>query len=411
MQRPRLADAVQVQGLFLTIGLAIAAFFPFLALYLERYHGLDASQIGIVIAFSAAARMIANPIWGHYADTRWGRLTVLQICVVGSGIAAIALNVHWALAGVIAAATVHSFFLVGQGPNIDAIALAHLGDERMSDYGRIRGWESLTYAAGCLAFGAILQRFGMGWTMPIYAAAVLLVLVWSLTIERDRPSAVTEHGRLGSLGAVFREAPRFWGFLVAVLLIWIAFNAAWNFIALRIADQGGGALLVGLGTALGGITEVPVMRSSSRLQARFGLRRVFMLGCGVYALGFLLWGSVSDPTVLSALTMLEGVGFSLLFTTSVVIVGRLLPASLYSTGNAVNAMVGFGIGPIIGAGIGGFVYQRLGAGVLYGSASALAVSAAVVAWFALNVPALREGRGEPTEELPVPPLPDTGPTV
>jgi PPP family 3-phenylpropionic acid transporter len=238
-----------------------------------------------------------------------------------------------------------------------------------------------------------------------------LVLVWSLTIERDRPSAVTEHGRLGSLGAVFREAPRFWGFLVAVLLIWIAFNAAWNFIALRIADQGGGALLVGLGTALGGITEVPVMRSSSRLQARFGLRRVFMLGCGVYALGFLLWGSVSDPTVLSALTMLEGVGFSLLFTTSVVIVGRLLPASLYSTGNAVNAMVGFGIGPIIGAGIGGFVYQRLGAGVLYGSASALAVSAAVVAWFALDVPALREGRGEPTEELPVPPLPDTGPTV
>jgi MFS family permease len=75
-------------------------------------------------------------------------------------------------------------------------------------------------------------------------------------------------------------------------------------------------------------------------------------------------------------------------------------------------MVGFGIGPIIGAGLGGFVYQRLGPGVLYGAASALAVSAAVVAWFALNVPTLRDPRSvEPTEELPVPPLPDTGPTV
>jgi len=412
MQRLRVRDAAQIQGLFLTNGLAIAAFFPFLALYLERHHGLDAAQIGIVIAFSAGARMVANPLWGHAADTRLGRLTVLQICLVGSAIAALALNVHWAFAGVVTAATVHSLFLVGQGPNVDAIALAHLGDERMSDYGRIRGWESLTYAAGCLVFGITLQRFGMSWTMPIYAGAVLLVLAWSTTLERDRPTELAEHGRLGSVGAVFKEAPRFWGFLVAVLLVWIGFNAAWNFIALRIADEGGGAFLVGLGTALGGVIEVGVMRSSSRLQTRIGLRRVYMLGCGVYALGFLLWGSVSNPTILSALTMLEGVGFSLLFTTSVVIVGRLLPAKLYSTGNAVTGMVGFGIGPIIGAGLGGFVYERLGAGVLYSSASALAASAAVVAWFALNVPGLREPSGEaPAGELPVPPLPDTGPTV
>jgi MFS transporter, PPP family, 3-phenylpropionic acid transporter len=412
MQRPRVSDAAQIQGLFLFIGLAIAAFFPFLALYLERYHGLDAAQIGVVIAFSAAARMVANPLWGHYADTRWGRLTVLQICLLGAAVAALLLNVHWAFAGIVAAVTLHSVFLVGQAPNIDALALTHLGDEHMSDYGRIRGWESLTYAAGCLAFGAALQRFGMGWTMPIYAATVLLVFAWSVTLERDRPAERVEHGRLGSLGAVFREAPRLWGFLAAVLLVWIAFNAAWNFLALRIADQGGGALLVGFGTALGGVVEIGVMRSSSRLQQRFGLRRVYMFGCGVYALGFLLWGAVSNPTVLSALTMLEGAGFSLLFTTSVVIVGRLLPSSLYSTGNAVTGMVGFGIGPIIGAGLGGFVYQHLGAGVLYGSASVLAASAAVVAWFALDVPALRLPHGAaPDEGLPMPPLPDTGPTV
>ena len=60
--------------------------------------------------------------------------------------------------------------------------------------------------------------------------------------------------------------------------------------------------------------------------------------------------------VLSLLAVFEGIGFSLLFTTGVVIVGRLLPRSLYSTGNAVGQMVSFGIGPILGAGLGGFVY-------------------------------------------------------
>ena len=390
MHRPRVRDASAVQGVYLTIGLAIAAFFPFLALYLRDAHGLDESQIGLVLAFTAAARMVANPLWGHLSDTRIGRLTALQIGLAGSAAAAFSMNAAAALPAITLLMVVQALFMVAQWPNIDAIALEHLGEDRMSDYGRIRGWTSLSYASGCLLFGAILQRFGIDWAMPLYAISALLVLVWSTTVMRDRPHTLERHGRLGSLGAVFRHAPRFWGFLVAAVLVWTGFNAAWNFIGPRIEDQGGGPFLIGLGTALGGVVEVPMMRSSSRLQRRFGLRPVYMAGCIVYGLTFLLWGSVSDPTVLSLLAVFEGIGFSLLFTTGVVITGRLLPRSLYSTGNAVGQMVSFGIGPILGAGLGGFVYQHLGARTLYLSACVLALGAALVAWFALGTPALSE---------------------
>jgi MFS transporter, PPP family, 3-phenylpropionic acid transporter len=390
MYRPRVRDASAVQGVFLTIGLAIAAFFPFLALYLRDAHGLDESQIGLVLACMAAARMVANPLWGHLSDTRTGRLTALQIGLAGSAAAAFLVNAAAALPAITLLMVVQAFFMDAQEPNIDAIALEHLGEDRMFDYGRIRGWSSLTYASGCLLFGAILQRFGIRWAMPLYGISALLVLAWTTTIVRDRPRGLERHGRLGSLGAVFRHAPRFWGFLVAAVLVWTGFNAAWNFIGPRIEDQGGGPFLIGLGTALGGVVEVPVMRSSSRLQRRFGLRLVYMAGCVVYGLTFLLWGSVSDPTILSLLAVFEGIGFSLLFTTGVVIVGRLLPRSLYSTGNAVGQMVSFGIGPILGAGLGGFVYQHLGAPTLYLSACVLALGAALVAWFALATPALRE---------------------
>ncbi len=328
MYRPRVRDASAVQGLFLTVGLAIAAFFPFLALYLRDAHGLDESQIGLVLAFTAAARMVANPLWGHLSDTRIGRLTALQIGLAGSAAAAFSMNAAAALPAITLLMVVQALFMVAQWPNIDAIALEHLGEDRMSDYGRIRGWTSLSYASGCLLFGAILQRFGIDWAMPLYAISALLVLVWSTTVMRDRPHTLERHGRLGSLGAVFRHAPRFWGFLVAAVLVWTGFNAAWNFIGPRIEDQGGGPFLIGLGTALGGVVEVPMMRSSSRLQRRFGLRPVYMAGCIVYGLTFLLWGSVSDPTVLSLLAVFEGIGFSLLFTTGVVITGRLLPRSL-----------------------------------------------------------------------------------
>jgi predicted MFS family arabinose efflux permease len=51
-------------------------------------------------------------------------------------------------------------------------------------------------------------------------------------------------------------------------------------------------------------------------------------------------------------------------------------------------MVGFGIGPIIGAGLGGVVYERLGSTTLFVGASALALFGGVTAILALRTPAL-----------------------
>lgn len=67
-----------MRGLFLTFGFVIAAFFPFLALYLDG-KGLTESDIGLVIAAMAVARIVLNPLWGHLADATIGRRTSLQI--------------------------------------------------------------------------------------------------------------------------------------------------------------------------------------------------------------------------------------------------------------------------------------------------------------------------------------------
>lgn len=401
MIRGRVQPPAAVQGLFVTFGFVVAAFFPFLAIYLQD-HGLSADQIGVVIAVMAFARIVTNPFWGHYADTRMGRLTALQLGTAGTAIGAVVMSLAHGLPSITIAAVVIAAFMVSTGPNIDAIVLVQLGDERMSDYGRIRGWESASYALGCLVYGAVLQLAGLDWAMPIFAIACVAVLVWSETVERDRPTEVVVHGRLGAVGAVFREAPRFWSFLVAILLVWTGFNAAWNFISLKIVSEGGGPFLIGLGAAAGGLVEVPMMRASSKWQSRWGLRSVFALGCLLYATGFLLWGLIDDPTIVSLLTVFEGMAFSLLFTSAVVVVGRLLPSTLYSTGNSVAQMVGFGIGPILGAGIGGYVYQHAGTMVLYSGASALALAGGVVAWFALSTPDLAEPETPAAEIGPAP---------
>lgn len=386
--RPVVRPAAAIQVLFILIGVVVAAFFPFLSLFLDG-KGLTAGQIGVVIAGMAVARVLFSPLWGHLADTTMGRRTALQIGTLGGAAAALALFAADGYVAVVVAAFALAGVAATMIPNVDAIALEHLGDERMSDYGRIRGWESLSYATTCLVVGALLEQAGIRWSMVIYAIGSLMMFAWSVAaLAPDRPEHKTEHGRLGAVGAVFREAPRFWVFLLAMLFVWTGFNAAWNFIGLKIAQGGGGPLLVGLGAALGGLVEVPVMRLSSRFTRRVGLRPVYVAGCVVYATGFLLWGIVESPTIVSMLTVFEGAGFALLFTSAVVAIGRMLPSTLYSTGQSLAGTVGFGIAPIVGAGLGGWVFDRFGTVTLYLGASVLALVGGAIAWSALSAPSL-----------------------
>ena len=395
--------AVAIQVLFVLFGIVVAAFFPFVALFLSN-KGLSAGDIGVVLALMAVARIAVNPFWGHLADTKLGRRRALRIGSFGAALAGFALFGTDGLVAIGIAAAVFAAFQAATGPNIDAIVLAHLGDERMHDYGRIRAWESLSYAATCLGLGVLLEQVGVRWSMIAFAVASLAVVVWAGFVEHDRPERTHEGGRLGTVGALFREAPRFWIFLVALVLLWTGFNAAWNFIGLKIESGGGGPLLVGIGTGLGGLIEVPTMRLSSPLSQRVGLRGAFLLGSAFYAVGFLLWGLIESPRVVSVLTVFEGLGFALLFTTSVVAIGRMVPPSLYSTGQSVSMMVGFGLGPIVGAGIGGFVYDSFGPAVLYSAASLLALCGGLVAWIALNERNLRRPDTAEEGEPGAPPL-------
>ena len=65
-------------------------------------------------------------------------------------------------------------------------------------------------------------------------------------------------------------------------------------------------------------------------------------------------------------------------------------------------MVGFGLGPILGAGLGGFVYETSGAMTLYAGASVLALAGGVVAWFALRGPELDRPLNE-ADDVPADP--------
>jgi len=159
--------------------------------------------------------------------------------------------------------------------------------------------------------------------------------------------------------------------------------AALAFVSLQIVGIGGGPFLVGVAAGLAALIEIPVMHWSGGLGRRYGLRSVFVTGALAYGLVFLCWAFLHSPLALALVATGDGVAFALTYVGVVVIVGRLVPQRLQSTGQTVTQTFGWGIGAIIGPSLGGFVFGRVGAPALFAGAAALCLGGALWVWFVL----------------------------
>jgi MFS family permease len=382
-KRPDLGGLWSLRLLFLIAGVGGSAFIPFFALLLSG-RGLAPQRIGLVFAVTALVGALAAPLWSHLADTRLGAVRVLVVSSAATALFALALaasgDVFWAI---LASAVLMTACSAPGAPLSDGLAVAYLGAERMSEYGRIRLWASLGWGLAVIGFGALYEVVGLGPVLPLYAVGIVAFGLWTLRLPAGAPAPVRAASRFGALGDVFRASPGLLSFLVGMVISSVGTYAALDFVSLRIVGTGGGPFLVGVAAGLGALIEIPVMHWSSGLARRFGLRSVFVAGSLAYGLVFLAWSFLHSPLALALVAAGDGVAFALTYVGVVVVVGRLVPRRLLSTGQTVTQTVGWGVGAVVGPSIGGLVFARLGAPALFGGAAALCLGGGAWVWFAL----------------------------
>ena len=387
--------------LFTLIGAAGAIFIPFFAVLLHD-RGLAADRIGLVLAALSLAGVIAAPAWSHVADDRLGTIASLRGSFVLS--AAFALLLIPADGRLLALVVVAAVYGAAQAPITglaNALALAHLGPAREIEFGRIRLWTSIGWAVAVVAAGAWFQRAGLRSLLPAYAVGLVVCAASTMRFPAigrvERPARIS---RLGSIGDVFR-APRFPSFLLGTFLVSVATAAAWSFVPLRIAARGGGPFLIGLSAGLAALIEIPCFLAGASLTARFGLRSLFVMGAGVYVATMVAWSLTGDPAIVATVKALGGIGFGLLYGAIVVITGRLVPDHLRNTGQTLAQTTSMGIAPIVGSGVGGLVWTRLGPTTLFASAAVCTAVGTAVVWAVLG--GARVAPGATPEDLAVPP--------
>ena len=272
---------------------------PFMPAWLAA-KGLDAREIGIVLAAPMVVRVIAVPLWSRLAD----RLGVLPPALVAAALASVA---AFALVGVLSgfvailigftlAATVSAPVL----PFGDALALRALRG-RMPRYGGVRLWGSVTFIVANLGGGLVLARLGAGDVIWAVVASLALTAVAAVLLARREPPT-PERADAAPVPASLWRSAAFIAVVLGASLIQASHSVYYGFSTLQWSARGISGPTIGALWALGVVAEVLLFALSGRVVGAIGATRMIMLG-GVG--GIIRWGAMALDPPTAALPVLQ----------------------------------------------------------------------------------------------------------
>jgi MFS transporter, PPP family, 3-phenylpropionic acid transporter len=364
----------RVQLLFALVGVAEAAILPFLPIVLHE-RGLSPAEIGVALAAASLAGFVATPLWGYAADRRLGAEGALVVAALTAAVASVPLAFAHSFPGLIAAAVAVTAARSSMSTLVDAIALHHLGHGDRANYGRVRLWTSIGWAVAACVWGLVLQTASLELLPAVYAACAVAVAIAARDVGGTR--VIHERSPHGARRAMLRGlAP----FLLSMLLLFAAFSATFSFVAVRIAELGGGLFVIGVAAGLQAVAEVPVMRATPRLSRSQGPRALYFGGTLFVAAACIAWAFLDQTPAIALVKLVVGAGFALVYVGAVMIVDDLVPLALRGTGQGVAKAVSFGLAPILGTLSGGAIYDYAGPRALFLASAGAAVVAGVGVW-------------------------------
>jgi PPP family 3-phenylpropionic acid transporter len=125
--------------------------------------------------------MIAGPAAGQIADRMQALRTVFAVCTISAAAFAFANLTAWTFWSLLAIWIFCSAALAPAVPLADALALAAAEPRRRKkcfEYGWVRGAGSAAFIVGTIISGQAIGPFGLGSTLILQAALLLLAAIW-----------------------------------------------------------------------------------------------------------------------------------------------------------------------------------------------------------------------------------------
>jgi PPP family 3-phenylpropionic acid transporter len=182
-------------------------------------------------------------------------------------------------------------------------------------------------------------------------------------------------------------------FLIGALVGWTAVYAQISFFSIYVQQLGGSSEAVGWAWSFAAALEIPSMLFFPQLARRFGTERLIVLGMAILVARQIANVVFTDPSVLIALSLVQGAGYGLLLIGGIAFVSRQAPKGTAATAQGILNGVTFSMSSIIGSGLGGVLAGWITIRGLYVISACLGITAIVLIAMAVLPAAGRGSEG------------------
>ena len=327
----------------------IGFFNPYLPLWLKEA-GFGLFAISLLTSMQSATRLFAPYAWGWLSDHTGERVRLLRLCAMVALACSAGLWFDlglWGLAGLLLLMFTHTSAMMpmSEAALAQLVSRADGFDARL--YGRVRLCGSAGFLFMVLLAGAWFEARGMA-SFPAWTAGTLALVVASCWWLPDRREPA--HAGQGSerVWPVLRRPEVAW-FFAAVFLHVMAHVTLYVFFSLYIDSLGYGKSVIGLLWAVSVLVEIGWFFTQARWLPLLNPGSWLLLAAGLAALRFVVTAAGGAWLwLLFAAQLLHAITFAAHHSVCIALLGRYFPARLRGRGQALYAVLGYGLSGVIG---------------------------------------------------------------
>jgi len=366
---------------------SIGLFNPFAPLWYKSL-GLPVVAIGLLVSMQSWTRLFAPYLWGLVADRSGRRVELIRAAALACWISACGLLLvspgggGASVLGLTLVVFLMYFFNACVTPLNEALIaheLAASGGMDPKRYGRVRLWGSVGFLVTVVGGGWWFDAAGMAvfpWTI-VAGLTTLVIAAWRLPRRAAVQHDVAERA---SIAETLRQPEVGWFFLGMFFTV-LAHTAIYAFYSLYLDRLGYGKGQVGALWAVSVAAEIAWFAFQGRWVRHHHLHHWLIAAALLAAVR--LAGTAGLGASLGAMVLLQcchAVTFAAQHTACIGLIGRYFPGRLQGRGQALYAVLGYGVSGVLGSLGGAWLAESHGYAACFWAASICALVGAGCHW-------------------------------
>lgn len=356
----------------------LSAFSPFSSVLFES-KGFSPSENGLLNAVNPLCVLFVIPPVAYIAETNKLQSHFMYFSAI---VSSILLSIVFVSDDKFIVTVLTCAFYVVNAPLLplyDEHTMSVLGEENKKFYGTFRVYGAYSWLVGSLAASLIFGHFGWKW-LSLYCLVGFLGIAFSVyktPVEKE----ISEHHYVDVWKHILKH-PKIMNFLFGLTAMGFGYAIVGTFLNLYLVGEELQAppVLLGLCTVFTVLFEIPLFQNAERLHRNFTDEQLFM--GAVFGYVFRVWAYSVLPNCWLVLLVepAHAATFGLMWLSGISFLRKSFPKELSNSATGLVHSAAFGLGPVIGLPIGGYLFEQVGPRHLFQIAGFILLSCGAIFW-------------------------------